>query len=125
MELQYRWLGLYVRDWKKMAAFYRDTVGLKQQSEDNDSTLFVTSNGFEIELFDVTQRPDADKTFYEQDRPVLLGFNVTDVEGAVVELKAKDVTFAMDVQTRAWGKFVYFTDPEGNQIQLFQFIKKA
>lgn len=125
MDMQYRWLGFYVRDWARMTAFYRDVIGLKLQSQDKDSTLFLTPNGFEIEIFDATQRPDADKVFYEQDRPIMLGFNVADVEAAVAELKGRGVAFDMEVQTRSWGKFVYFSDPEGNQWQLFQFTRAA
>ncbi len=122
MEMQFRWLGFYVKDWAKMTAYLRDTLGLRLQSQDNDSTLFLTANGFEIEIFDASQQPDAERLLKEQ-RRIMLGFNVADIEAAVTELKARGVTFDMDIQTRPWGRFVYFSDPEDNQWQLFQFSR--
>ncbi len=122
MELQFRWLGFYVKDWAKMTAYLRDTLGLRLHNQDNDSTLFLTANGFEIEIFDATQQPDAERLLKEQ-RRIMLGFNVSDIEAAVAELKTHGVVFDMDIQTRPWGRFVYFSDPEENQWQLFQFSR--
>jgi uncharacterized glyoxalase superfamily protein PhnB len=124
MELLYRWLGFYVKDWKQMTAFMRDTLGLKVRSEDNDSTLFVTANGFQIEIFDAKQHADAEAMQARQNH-IMVGFNVTDLEKTVAELKERGVDFDMDVQTRPWGKFVYFSDPELNQWQLFEYTKKS
>lgn len=123
MDLLYRWLGFYVKDWKKMVAFLRDTLELKLQSEDNDSTLFVTANGFQIEIFDATQQPNAEQLLASQNH-LMIGFNVSDLDATVATLKDRGVNFDMEVQTRAWGKFVYFSDPELNQWQLFQYNRK-
>ncbi|MBX3064304.1 MAG: VOC family protein [Anaerolineae bacterium] len=123
MDLLYRWLGFYVKDWKKMVAFLRDTLELKLQSEDNDSTLFVTANGFQIEIFDAAQQPNAEQLLASQNH-LMIGFNVSDLDATVATLKDRGVNFDMEVQTRAWGKFVYFSDPELNQWQLFQYNRK-
>jgi uncharacterized glyoxalase superfamily protein PhnB len=124
MDLLYRWLGFYVKDWQKMVAFLRDTLGLKLQSEDNDSTLFVTSNGFQIEVFDAKQQSNADDLLKSQNH-LMIGFNVTDLDQTVATLKERGVTFDMEVQSRSWGKFVYFSDPELNQWQLFEYFRKS
>ncbi|MFN8418285.1 MAG: VOC family protein [Anaerolineae bacterium] len=123
MDLLYRWLGFYVKDWKKMVAFLRDTLELKLQSEDNDSTLFVTANGFQIEIFDAAQQPNAEQLLASQNH-LMIGFNVSDLDATVATLKDRGVNFDMEVQTRGWGKFVYFSDPELNQWQLFQYNRK-
>ena len=124
MELLYRWLGFYAKDWPKMVGFMRDTLGMKVRSEDQDSTLLVTANGFQIEVFDAKQHPDAE-TLMKNHNHLMIGFNVTDLNATVEELKKKGVTFDMEVQTRPWGKFVYFSDPEQNQWQLFEYNKKS
>jgi uncharacterized glyoxalase superfamily protein PhnB len=124
MELLYRWLGFYVKDWPKMVAFLRDTLGLKLQSEDKDSTLFLTANGFQIEVFDAKQHPNSADLLQKQNT-LMVGFNVQNLDETVTELKKRGVTFDMEVQARSWGKFVYFSDPEQNQWQLFEYTKKA
>jgi uncharacterized glyoxalase superfamily protein PhnB len=120
MDMQYRWLGIYVKDWAGMTAFMRDTLGFKLQSQDNDSTLFVTPNGFQIEIFDAIQQPNSSDLLASR-RPIMLGVHVSDIEKTVTELKQRGVTFDMEIQTRPWGKFVYFSDPEGNQWQIFRY----
>jgi uncharacterized glyoxalase superfamily protein PhnB len=124
MDLYYRWLGFYAKDWPKMVAFLRDTLGLKLQTEDHDSTLFITANGFQIEVFDAQQHPDAANLLQKQNN-LMVGFNVADLGATVAALKERGVTFDMEVQTRPWGKFVYFSDPEHNQWQLFEYFRKA
>lgn len=122
MDLHYRWLGIYVKNWDLMTGFFRDVLDLKLVNQDSDSTLFSTGNGFQIEIFDAKQHPAADRLAQGQNN-IMIGCSVDNVERTVEKLKARGVKFDMEVQVRNWGKFIYFLDPEANQWQLFEYNK--
>jgi catechol 2,3-dioxygenase-like lactoylglutathione lyase family enzyme len=47
---------------------------------------------------------------------------VTDIEQAHADLKGRGVDVS-DIDDQAWGRFVYFSDPDGNQWSVQQVIR--
>lgn len=104
----------------RAAAFYRETLGLKQTGEDKFAALF--------EVGDVQLRISAVPGFKPHEHTVL-GFNVPDVVSTVKALCAKSVAFNIypgfgqdelgiwrdaDTETHvAW-----FNDPDGNVLSV-------
>jgi lactoylglutathione lyase len=56
--------------------------------------------------------------------PVVLRLNVSDIEQACAELRARGVAGAQ-VTHFPWGKIVHFLDPDGNSVQLCEWPEGA
>lgn len=101
--------------------FYRDTLGLKLQSEDNYALEFE-ANGI---LLRVTIVPDLKPQAF-----TILGWNVPDIAVVIRSLNEKGVAFtkydfmeqdSLGIWTAASGsKVAWFNDPDGNVLSLTQ-----
>jgi uncharacterized glyoxalase superfamily protein PhnB len=53
-------------------------------------------------------------------QPVMLNLQVDDLDGVLAKLRAAGVNVDPKVEDSEYGKFGWFTDPEGNRVELFQ-----
>ena len=112
---------LFVQDFPKCLAFYRDQVGLEVVQEephfaafkmfDQDFALLTLENGADMVGLDV-------ESFEAQtgrgDRAMLCT-RVDDVDKAYETLRARGVVFTKAPVDQFWGiRAAYFRDPEGN-----------
>jgi uncharacterized glyoxalase superfamily protein PhnB len=51
---------------------------------------------------------------------VMLNLQVDDLDGVLAKLRAAGVNVDPKVEDSEYGKFGWFTDPEGNRVELFQ-----
>ena len=107
----------YVSDLDRAVRFYQDVLGLKVTSHD-----FVTR--FEIGgvLFELV--PTTDKAKLRGGGNARLSLAVDDISVAVAALKKKGVK-ATKVEDKQTGLLSFFTDPDGNEICLWQDKKAA
>lgn len=106
---------LLVEDFHKSLSFYRDTLGLELNSQDNGFADFKVE-GTSLAIF---ERKSATAMFPEKFMGkaggTVYGFQVEDVQKAFDELSKKGVEFIESVKTTPWGQLVtYFQDPDGN-----------
>ncbi|HJQ43491.1 MAG TPA: VOC family protein [Jatrophihabitantaceae bacterium] len=107
-----------VSDVDKSIAFYRDQVGfhLDHDHRVSDDLRFVQltppGSGCSIALGVATTEPGS-----------LQGTQmvVTDIEQAHAELRSRGVEVG-EVQDFPWGRFVFFTDPDGNGWSVQQIV---
>jgi lactoylglutathione lyase len=112
---------LFVHDFKKCLAFYRDIVGLEVvqlesrfaafKMQDQDFAIIEMSEASEMVKVPMDAfEPQSGKT----DR-VLLCTRVENVDDAYEALNAKGVEFTMPPTDQYWGlRTAFFKDPEGN-----------
>ena len=53
-------------------------------------------------------------------QPAMLNFQVDDVNGALEKLSAAGVSVDVKREEYDYGRFGWFTDPEGNKVELWQ-----
>ena len=111
---------LYVTDRGRALAFYQEKLGLDLRSSDEQGD-FIDLGGA---LLRMTAMPD-----HQASPHPVLGWNVGDIEGAVVALRDKGVEFAiyegfgqdeLGIWTSPDGeqKVAFFADPDGNVLTL-------
>jgi len=108
------------RDRARATAFYRDTLGLRLESEDNFAAIFHTGG--------VTLRVSLVADFVAHEHTIL-GFRVADVPATVEALREKGVPFNryahikqddLGIWTVPGGavRVAWLTDPDGNVLSV-------
>lgn len=106
---------LLVKDFDKSLRFYRDTLGLKVNSQDGKFADFKLG-GTSLAIF---QKSEATamfpKKYMGNGGGVVLAFQVNDVKKTCDGLKAKGVKIFEGPKKTDWGQTVaYFNDPDDN-----------
>lgn len=106
---------LLVNDFEKSFAFYRDTLGLKLNSQDKGYADFKLGET----LLAIFQKDEA-TVMFSSDHMGLGGgavyaYEVEDIEAACKELQSKGVKIFEGLKKVPWGQTVaYFKDPDNN-----------
>jgi len=114
------WVLLYVKDLERMAAFYRDQVGLTVAFDAPGVVAFDTGP-CSLELM---ERPELDNPRTDWERNVvLISFHVDDIEAAAAQLRergvepASEIRYVVGVENPQW-RLAQFRDPEGNLFEI-------
>lgn len=103
-------------DLGRMAAFYRDTLGLKVRSSRPQNVHFEFGElriiiGAHSEVHGLTREPSR----------IMVNFIVPDIHEAHRSLVTAGVEFIREPSREGWGGWIAtFRDPDGNLLQLFQ-----
>jgi lactoylglutathione lyase len=119
--MQYRgliWAGLYVEDLEASVIFYKDVLGLPLRRKGADYAHFDASNGALFELMSGGKASPTPKGTDQQ--PIVLGLRVDDLESVMVELEGKGVNFIGEAGEYKGTRWVQFSDPEGNRLEIKQ-----
>lgn len=112
-------LCLLVDDYEKSLTFYRDTLGLKVNSQDTKYTDFKLGDT----LLAIFQKDEATAMFPKSHMTngggCVIAFPVADVATACEELEAKGIAIFEGPKKMPWGQTVaYFKDPDGNILEV-------
>lgn len=119
-------LAIICSDYTLSKYFYTEILGLKvlqevYRAERDSYKLDLAVNGeYQIELFSFPEPPD------RLSRPEATGlrhiaFEVNDLSSSVAELNKKGITTeAIRVDEFSGKRFVFFTDPDGLPIELYE-----
>jgi predicted enzyme related to lactoylglutathione lyase len=100
---------LWVRDFKRMRAFYHETLGLPIDYE-NPHFADFRAGGCSIALHS-EREPHAQSDSWHME------FLVRDIDAVVTELSRRGVDVA-SIRSESFGRITTFQDPEGNEIGL-------
>jgi catechol 2,3-dioxygenase-like lactoylglutathione lyase family enzyme len=108
-------------DVERLAAFYRDTLGLRVRAERPSAVIFETSPG---SVFVVSRTGSLSTGAHTQ-----MAFSVTDLDAEVADLRSRGVepeAYEMPktengVATLPAGRAAWFRDPDGNLVGLFEW----
>jgi catechol 2,3-dioxygenase-like lactoylglutathione lyase family enzyme len=118
---------LYVEDFPRMLAFYRDVLGLPLGGEDpgaghdvgRDWVQFRTEGGGALELFDHARFGRSLDFPYPRTNANVVTFRVESVDAEADRLRELGVELR-PIHRAEWGAAVHFFDPEGNHLQLYE-----
>jgi predicted enzyme related to lactoylglutathione lyase len=107
---------VFVRDWPRALAFYRDTLGLRVAFESAAMGWAQFDTG-EAQLAIEVSRPDDEEDF--AGRFVGVSLSVADIDATYEELRGRGVEFLRPPETMPWGGVLaHFRDPDGNVLTL-------
>ena len=113
MHIEQPGLILFTEHYDDSVHFYRDVVGLPVLFTRETLTCLAFGSAYlMIELGGVAGRTEKPRTA----NPVVLRFNVLDVEAAAAELRTHGVV--VRVEPYDWGIIGVFDDPDGNRCEL-------
>jgi predicted enzyme related to lactoylglutathione lyase len=105
---------LRARDPQALYAWYAQNLGLPLS---DGGFLFPAEShrGFVVVAF----FPQA-AAYFPVTQPAMLNFQVDDVDALLDQLVAAGVSVDPRRESTEYGKFGWFTDPEGNRVELYQ-----
>lgn len=126
--LQFSQTRLLVDDLQASRAFYKDTLGLRLDTENDKYVQFTLSEHKTLGLLDPSimpgmNQPDSEAPIERKDN-IALVFAVINVDKTKELLEKKGAVFITDAVDRpAWGfRTAHLRDPDGNIIELIQPI---
>jgi predicted enzyme related to lactoylglutathione lyase len=110
---------LIVRDMERSVAFYRDVVGLKVELHTPGWSSLSAGN------ITLGLHPESPHSKVAPTLGCTFGFEVSDIQGVVQELKSKNVPMMMEPIHEDFGWLAIFTDPDGYPVQLVELEARA
>ena len=110
---------LLVSNMEKSVKFYKDTLGLPIKSKSKDWTEFFKNDTV------LALHPARKKNGIKTGSAMLVGFEVSDLESAVKELKTKGVKFFKKLTEEPFGKHAIIKDPDGHLISIAEIKSKS
>ncbi|HEY6445358.1 MAG TPA: VOC family protein [Acidobacteriaceae bacterium] len=106
---------LRARDPKALYAWYEQHLGLPHADEGG----FVLPAERQRAVLAIAFFPQASK-YFPVEQPAMLNFQVDDLDGLLDAMTAAGVAVDPKRESADYGKFGWFTDPEGNRVELWQ-----
>lgn len=108
---------IWTEDLGRLAPFYRDVIGLRQEMEGEGFAVFGSERGPQLALGQHSEVKGASR---EPNR-VMVDLDVDDCQGEYERLRGKGVRFVREPSKEMDGAIIAtFMDPDGNTLQLFQ-----
>jgi glyoxylase I family protein len=106
---------------KVLAKWYADHLGVTLTPTEAGQEPWQQSAGpAAFEPF-----PENTKYFGRAENMWMLNFRVLDLDAMVAQLRAADITVAVDPKQYPNGRFAHLNDPDGNPIELWQPQRKS
>jgi predicted enzyme related to lactoylglutathione lyase len=108
--------GVFVRarDPKALYAWYEAHIGLKLTEGAGFIFAAKEEHVYTVAFF------AQDNTYWPPQQPVMLNFQVDDLDAVLDALIAVGTTVDPKRDDSEYGRFGWFTDPEGNRVELWQ-----
>jgi predicted enzyme related to lactoylglutathione lyase len=117
---------LFSNDTKRLAAWYRDILGIVPQGEDAECNSIYTSFEYrdlanpEIKRTIAWAIMPADQDIKGTPRTGKINYTVKNMEEVLSHLKSKGVAIEKTEEYPGMGTFAWLKDPDGNPIELWQ-----
>ena len=114
---------LFSNDTKRLAAWYRDCLGIVPAGEDSNSIYKIFEyrdiGNPEIERQIVWAIMPTDQDIKDKPRTGRINYRVKNMGEVLSHLKSKGVAIEKTAED-AYGNFAWLKDPDGNQIELWE-----
>lgn len=105
----------YVTDMETAIAFYHNTLGLPLVSRD-----YVARFDLDGVLLELVPVPPG--TVVPGNGNARLCFSVANIDETVAELQHRGI-FTSDIKNKKGGRLVFFRDPDGNELSIWEYAK--
>ena len=133
IEMRLATVLLRTRDVGRMLSFYEGVLGFKLNDRVGDERYRPGITWAELNA-PVRDAREPDVELLDEETHVLppassdgsasravIAFRVDDIFDAVAFLGASDVGGPLEIVEESWGWFCYFADPDGNDLEVFQY----
>lgn len=103
----------------KSIKFYRDTLGIPIKTKSKDWTEFFTKDTV------LALHPAKKKSSIKTGSGMLVGFEVSDLDYTVKNLKEKKVKFFKKPKEEPFGKHAIIRDPDGHLVSIAEIKEKS
>ncbi|HKZ62526.1 MAG TPA: VOC family protein [Nitrososphaera sp.] len=110
---------LLVSNMEKSTKFYRDTLGLPIKTKSKDWTEFFNKDTV------LALHPAKKKSKIKAGPGMLVGFEVSDLDSTVKNLKEKKVRFFKKPKEEPFGKHAIIQDPDGHLVSIAEIKEKS
>jgi lactoylglutathione lyase len=110
---------LLVSNMDKSIRFYRDTLGIPVKTKSKDWTEFFNKDTV------LALHPARKKSWIKTGSGMLVGFEVSDFDSTVKELKAKKIKFFKKPKEEPFGKHAIIQDPDGHLVSIAEIKEKS
>ena len=107
------------RDPKKMAAWYRDHLGIQSQGGYADFVWRDKDHPDRMGHTAWALFPTNTSYFGSSTAPMMINYRVANLERLLAQLRREGVAVEK-VEDQDYGRFAWITDPEGNRIELWE-----
>jgi predicted enzyme related to lactoylglutathione lyase len=109
--------GVFLRaaDPAKLYAWYEQNLGIKR----SDGGFVFFSEG-PREMTILAFFPESSTYFGSEEQRSMLNFRVEDLDAVLKRLEAGGAVIDPKREDHEFGRFAWFTDPEGNRVELWQ-----
>jgi catechol 2,3-dioxygenase-like lactoylglutathione lyase family enzyme len=104
---------------ERSVKFYKDTLGLPLKSKSKDWTEFFKGDTV------LALHPARKKSSIKTGSAMLVGFEVGDLDGAISDLRRRDVKFFKQPTDEPFGKHAIIKDPDGHLISIAEIKSKS
>ena len=105
------------RDPKRLAAWYREQLGVPVDVDQTFGTLVSTGAG-EATVWSAFEHDS--KYFGPGGSQLMINYRVRDLDAMLAQLRAAGVPVEPKIEDGEFGRFGWATDPEGNRFELWQ-----
>jgi predicted enzyme related to lactoylglutathione lyase len=132
-ELRFATVVFWSEDVGRQVAFYRDALGFRLSERAGDGASYRSGETWAELHAEHTAPEEPEIEFLDQavlrmppppprGRPgCILAFLTDDVRKAADALEAKGARMTSEIIEDVWGWYAYFTDPDGNDLEVFQY----
>lgn len=100
----------------ELGRWYHDVLGIELPPETYDSPVWTQREGTTV----FAAMGAEAGIFGGPEKTWMLNFRVRDLDAMVAQLRDHDVHVEVDPEHYPNGRFAYFTDPDGNPLQIWQ-----
>jgi predicted enzyme related to lactoylglutathione lyase len=105
------------RDPKKLAAWYRETLGVPVEMGETYAPIFSREGGEPT----VWSAFAVDTDYFGPGEPqLMINYRVRDLDAMLAQLRSAGVPVVDRIEDSGFGRFGWATDPEGNRFELWQ-----
>ena len=121
---------LFSNDTKRLAAWYRDCLGIVAAGEDGEcNSIFATFDYWDIDNPQIKRTIawaiiPTDQEIKDKPRTGKINYTVKNMGEILSHLKSKGVTIEKTAEYPSMGNFAWLKDPDGNQIELWEPSKE-
>ncbi len=110
--------GIFLRaaDPKKLHAWYEEHLGIKRTPD--GAYVFFSEGPREMTVFSLFPKDTA--YFGPGNQQVMVNFRVDDLDAVLEKLRAAGAEIDPKREEMEYGRFAWFSDPEGNRVELWQ-----